>query len=111
MFKSDFVADVKEIMNELNAPSGTLSFPLPMCEEEFRVALNGGRYKAVLWDLDQEMRSTIKYDAPPLIRDEAGTELSEKERQINEGIFDATEYWRDRLWVLLGDQNVSLYDE
>ena len=111
MLNKEFVDDVKEILDEMNVPSGVLSYPLPMCESEFRTALNGGRYLSVLWDLEQAMRATIKYDAEPLISHRDGTELSEKERQMNEGIYEATEHWRDRLWALLGDQNVSLYDE
>ena len=30
-------------------------------EEEARTALDGGKWKSVLWDLDQELRSLTKY--------------------------------------------------
>lgn len=43
-------------------PKGKLEFDLPEEGEEFSSAVNGGEYKAVLWQLDQELRSKIKYE-------------------------------------------------
>jgi len=42
-------------------PKGKLEFDLPEEGEEFSSAVHGGEYKAVLWELDQELRSKIKY--------------------------------------------------
>jgi hypothetical protein len=39
----------------------TLSFPLPECAEEFRVALDGVKYRAVLSQLDWRLRNETKH--------------------------------------------------
>ena len=110
MLNEEFISDVKEIMDELNVPAGTLSYPLPMYESEHRTALDGWKFKSVLWDLDMEMRATNKYDAEPVIKHGDGIELTQLEIDKNNGIYKATEYWRDRLWRLLDDHGVSLDD-
>ncbi len=91
------------LLKEGPSPSATLSFPLPSCDEEFRTAVNGARYKSVLCDLENDMRATYKYDAPPVDKD--------KPDKWNGAVAEATAYWRDRLFVLLDDMNVSIYDE
>lgn len=39
----------------------TLKFTLPEERQEFEMATNGPKYKAVLWQLDQYLRSQIKH--------------------------------------------------
>ena len=43
-----------------------LKFNLPEEEEDFRLAVDGGKYSACLWELDQHLRSTIKYNSHTL---------------------------------------------
>ncbi|NBO56610.1 MAG: hypothetical protein EBU84_18925 [Actinobacteria bacterium] len=41
---------------------GTLTFDLPEESEEFELARNGWRYKAALEDMDNWLRSKLKYE-------------------------------------------------
>lgn len=43
----------------------TLSYELPEEEADFRNALDGRELRLVLWDLDQWLRSKVKYAALP----------------------------------------------
>ena len=38
-----------------------LEFNLPDEEQEFMEAVNGGMFKHVIWQLDQKLRSNLKY--------------------------------------------------
>ena len=40
---------------------GTLEFTLPEEEEEFRAAQDGGAWKSLVWDLNEELRKWQKY--------------------------------------------------
>ena len=40
---------------------GILEFNLPEEEEEFRVAQDGGAWKSLVWDLNEELRKWQKY--------------------------------------------------
>ena len=73
-------------------PRVTLTFRRPEHEQELREALNGGRYKAVLFELDNWLRSVVKH---------------------GEDETKATHYQavRDELHVMMEGQGVSLYDE
>jgi hypothetical protein len=42
-----------------------LTFNLPHEEEEFNDAINGNAYKAVIWELDQYLRSELKHSELP----------------------------------------------
>jgi hypothetical protein len=46
--------------NERGA-EGILKFPLPECQEDFETAINGYKWKLLAWDLDQWLRSELKY--------------------------------------------------
>jgi len=41
-----------------------LRFDLPEERDEHRLALNGGRYFAALWEFHQKLHSMEKYDSP-----------------------------------------------
>ena len=99
------------MLDTVATPRATLSFPLPEYDGEFRTAINGSNYRSVLWDLDQEMRTTCKHDAEPMISHHDGIELTDGERKKNSVIYTTTDYWRDRLWSLLGERNLDLWDE
>jgi hypothetical protein len=42
-------------------PEVVLKFSLPSEQQDFDLALNAAKYNAVLWDLDQWLRSYTKY--------------------------------------------------
>ena len=112
MFDSkDFRVMLDQVVDALNPQTATLTFPLPEYDGEFRTAVDGSKFKSVLWDLDQEMRTTCKHDAEPMISHHDGIELTDGERKKNSVIYTTTDYWRDRLWSLLGERNLDLWDE
>jgi hypothetical protein len=41
--------------------TATLTFTLPEEDPEFRAASNGGAWQALAWEIDQHLRSEIKY--------------------------------------------------
>lgn len=40
----------------------TITFNIPEEQTDFHDAVHASDYKAVIWDLDQKLRSKIKYD-------------------------------------------------
>jgi hypothetical protein len=65
-----------------------LKFDLPEEQEEFNDAVNGNAFKAVIWELDQYMRSQLKHGDLP-------DNVHEKVQEI-----------RDQLHSILDDNNV-----
>jgi len=55
-------------------------------EEDLRTALDGYKWKLVAWDLDQEMRSLLKYD--DTISDEKWHQVEELRTKLREIIND-----------------------
>jgi glutamate-1-semialdehyde aminotransferase len=45
-------------------PHAFIRFRLPEEQSEFETAIQGGRAKSALWDIDQECRSLLKYGEP-----------------------------------------------
>lgn len=72
----------------------TLTFTLPEEAVEARQAQNGWRYQAVLWDVDQECRSAIKY-----------------QDELPEGARAAYEQVRQWIGNYCQDRGISLDDE
>ena len=68
-----------------------LEFNLPEENEEFQVAVDGWRYKSIIWELDSFLRSKLKYE-----------NLQEKEYEI----FDKV---RSHLWELIKEENITIY--
>jgi hypothetical protein len=66
-----------------------LTFNLPEEQEEFNDAVNGNAFKAVIWELDQWMRSQIKHG-------DLADDVHEKVQEI-----------RDYLCELMTDNKVS----
>ena len=66
-----------------------LTFNLPEEQEEFNDAVNGNAFKAVIWELDQWMRSQLKHG-------DLADDVHEKVQEI-----------RDYLWELMTDNKVS----
>jgi len=69
----------------------TLKFDLLEERDEFETAVNGWKYRSVLWDLDNFLRSKLKYE-----------ELNDSEYVVYEKI-------REQLWNLLNEDNLTLH--
>ena len=73
-------------------PKATLEFNLNEEQYEFEQAVNAGKYRSVLWDLDQFLRSKTKY---------ASEDTTEQE-------IAAYHVLRDELHKLMEENNVTL---
>lgn len=70
----------------------TLTFNLPQEQEELENALYGSKYKTILRDLDEMLRSKLKYD-------ETLTEEQEQiYQEIRDSIHEAFNDWNLNLW-------------
>jgi hypothetical protein len=65
-----------------------------------RVALDAMKWKMSMWDLDQLLRSTVKY----------GVSLSDKSKEATSEEIDVAEKIRDAIRDILTDYNLSLED-
>jgi len=68
-----------------------LEFNLPDDQEDFQDAINGNKWKDVVWKFDQELRSQLKYNS----------ELSPEAAKTYEEI-------RDLLWEKIHEDGLSL---
>ena len=71
-----------------------LEFNLPEEQHEHQVALDGWRWRAVVSDIAENLRSTFKHD---------GTLTPETHAYLDE--------FREELFQLIADRNLNLYDE
>ena len=60
-------------------------------EEDLRTALDGHKWKMVVWDLDQEMRKLLKYD-----------------ETISDEKWEQVEQLREKLHEIKNDYNLNL---
>ena len=60
-------------------------------QEEARMALDGAKYKLVIWDFDQHLRSEMKYND-----------------NLDEKVYDEFEQLRNKLRQLLGDHGLTM---
>jgi hypothetical protein len=67
-----------------------LEFDLPDDNDDFKLANNASNWYAAMWDLDQYLRSRIKY-----------------EDTISSDTYDALQAARDKLYEILNDRNIS----
>ena len=63
-----------------------LEFDLPEAENEHLLAVHGGTFYSTLWDIDQEMRSHLKYDGT-----RTADELAEWVREACAEVFQKVE--------------------
>lgn len=68
-----------------------LTFNLPEEQEEFETANNGWKYQSVLWDLNEFLRSKMKYD--------------DKITDVQYDIYDEV---RSKIWEFLNEKNITL---
>jgi hypothetical protein len=69
----------------------TLEFNLPDDQEDFNDAVNGQRWRLMVWDFDQYLRSELKYN----------DKLSSEQYKVYEQV-------RDTLWQKINEDNLSL---
>jgi hypothetical protein len=63
-----------------------LEFNLPDDDSEFNLANKGGKYYCALWEMDQWLRSKIKYD--DTLTDEQHSTYQKCRDQLRECMFD-----------------------
>jgi hypothetical protein len=68
----------------------TLTFTLPEEEHEYTNAVEGAKMRSILWDVDQWLRSKMKYE------------------ELSDGQYDAFKETRDHLRRLLIEENIDL---
>jgi hypothetical protein len=71
-----------------------ITFNLPDEESEFKDAINGNAYKAVIWEIDQYLRSQLKHE-------EMSDETSERVLQIRHelhSIIQSHHLTMDQIW-------------
>lgn len=68
----------------------TLTFNLPDEGHEYTDAVNGSKMRTILWDVDQWLRSKMKYE------------------ELSDGQYDAFKETRDHLRRLLIEDNIDL---
>jgi hypothetical protein len=73
-------------------PKAILEFNLPEENEEFLTAQNGGKYHSVIWNLDQGLRSALKYNSD----------------SYDEKTLEQLQKVRDRIHELLSEYDLSL---
>ena len=71
-------------------PKAILEFNLPEESEEFQIASHAGEYRYILSQMDNYLRSRIKYEELP------------------QPIHDAMQAVRDKLWEFIKDENVEI---
>jgi hypothetical protein len=67
-----------------------LTFNLPDEESEFQDAINGNAYKAVIWEIDQYLRSELKH------------------AELPEDVYDKVQLIRDELHEIIQDNSISM---
>jgi hypothetical protein len=68
----------------------TLTFNLPEENHEYSNAVDGSKMRSALWELDQWLRSKLKYE------------------ELSDGQYDAFKETRDELRRLLIEENIDL---
>jgi hypothetical protein len=69
----------------------TIEFNLPDDQEDFQDAVNGQKWRLMVWDFDQHLRSQLKYN----------DKLSEEQYKVYEEI-------RDMLYQKMNEDGLSL---
>ncbi len=76
---------------EFKTPEAILKFYLPENQDEFEIAVNGYKWRLVIWDLDQWLRSQMKY------RDD-----------FKENEYETLEKCREMLYEKLSDYSLNI---
>lgn len=76
-------------------PKLTLEYDTFEEREDYETALNGWKYRIILWDFDQTLRAIVKYGAAN------GKTYDEKQCALIDEL-------RDELWELLNERHIEL---
>ena len=81
---------------------GKIILEFDSIEEQYdaRVALEGSKWKMVIWDLDQTLRSTTKY----------GVSMFDKSKEATGAEQDMADKMRDFIREILNEYNLNLED-
>ena len=81
---------------------GKIILEFDSVEEQYdaRVALEGSKWKMVIWDLDQTLRSTTKY----------GVSMFDKSKEATGAEQDMADKMRDFIREILNEYNLNLED-
>jgi hypothetical protein len=71
----------------------TLTFDLPEERSEHHDAIHGGEWRGIVWDFDQWLKGRLKH-----------SELNQTEAEILEEI-------RDKIYEIVGDYSLDIYQE
>lgn len=80
-----------QILNNSLKMKAILEFNLPEDNEEFTMATKASSYSVALWDINQFLRSEIKYN-----------------EQLSEDAYDEVVKIREKFHDILNDHNISL---
>ena len=69
-------------------PIATLRFKLPDEQAEYDAARTGMAARAVLWDIDQRLRSLLKHGEPTVAEAKLAEEIREMIRDTPESLLD-----------------------
>lgn len=69
-------------------------------QDDARVALDGSKWKMVIWDLDQTLRSTTKH----------GVSMFDKSKEATGDEMDVAEKIRNKIREILNDYSLNLDD-
>ena len=64
----------------------TLEFDAIEEAQEAQVAIDGSKWKALVWDLDQKLRQTTKYSASAITKSEEASEIEVQVAESYRGI-------------------------
>lgn len=67
---------------------------------EMESAMNGSKWKAAMWDMDQELRKTTKYGHSVINQNEEATDIE----------YDIAEKYREMLRDILSEYGLSFND-
>lgn len=86
----------------LNKTMGKIILEFDSFEEAdaARTALDGYKWKLAMWDLDQELRSTVKH----------GVSLLEHNAEATEAEYQVADKVREKIREILDDYNLTLND-
>ena len=77
-------------------PKATLEFNLPEERDEFRDAQNGGTWRMILQDVDNQLRNVVKYGEP-----------KEALAKTTQGAYDQVRTW---IYEICQNNNLNLHE-
>jgi len=88
---------------KIKGAKGILVFPLPEERDEFLLAAQADKLASVIWDLDEELRSLVKYENDLVHQAQCEFENDKKKGYIEEGEEMNFEYVADFIAAKIRD--------